>query len=301
MRTNNVLILAIAIVLGGIAAFLARSWLLSQTQVSSSERTIVVAAKTLPFGTPLTENNVGEIAWGARDLPDGAFTSKQALLKDGRRAVLTTLTRNEPILASKVTAAGRPASLSTTIEDGKRAVTVRVDDVRGVAGFIMPNDHVDVVLIRAENRSAQHGSYSDLLLQNIKVIAVDQVAVDQKEKPSVAKAVTLEVTPADAQKIALATEIGTLSLILRQPGEADIIQHDRVTESDLGTADKIHGSTDSSSVSMPSGPLFEGEAASPTNLSTAPVYVLRDIRKDAQKYMVIREGRFINEALQSPH
>lgn len=299
MRTNNVLILAIAIVLGGIAAFLARNWLLSQTQVSQSGGTIVVASKALPFGTQLTDDNVTEISWGMRDLPDGAFASKQALLKAGRRAVLTTMARNEPILASRITAPGRPASLSTTIEEGKRAVTVRVDDVRGVAGFIMPNDHVDVVLIRAENRSADHGSYSDLLLQNIKVIAVDQVAADQKEKPSVAKAVTLEVTPSEAQKVALATEIGTLSLILRQPGEAHVVPHDRVTESDLGGVEKARQSNISIAPSLPSADTTEPQAAPTSDLSTAPVYVLRDVRKDAQKYMVPKERRLAIEALKT--
>src|ERR1700690_629537 len=149
MRTNNILILVVAIVLGGIAAFLARNWLLNQTQVSHEEiATIVVASKALPFGTPLSDDNVIEIPWGVHELPDGAFASKQALLKGGRRATLASLARNEPILGSKITGPGQQASLSTTIEDGMRAVTLRVDDVRGVAGFILPNDHVDVVLIR---------------------------------------------------------------------------------------------------------------------------------------------------------
>ena len=288
MRTNNLVILGIALVLGAVAAFLARNWLQSQTQASSSVGTIVVASQTLPFGTQLSEDNITEITWGSSNLPEGAFTSKQALLKDGHRATLATLARNEPIVVSKVTGPGRPASLSTTIEDGKRAVTVRVDDVRGVAGFIMPNDHVDVVLIRAANGATQHGSYSDLLLQNIKVIAVDQVAADQKEKPSVAKAVTLEVTPGEAQQIALATEIGTLSLILRQPGEAEVVQHGRVTESDLGDVKR-----QSLDATKPSERQAMEPLPPPADLSTVPVYVLRDIRKDAQKYQVIKEGHTV--------
>src|SRR5476651_224418 len=243
MRTNNIFILVVAIVLGGIAAFLARNWLLSQTQVSrSADGTIVVASKALSFGSPLSDDNVIEIAWGGRDLPDGAFASKRALFKDGRRAVLATVARNEPILGPKITGPGQQASLSSTIEDGKRAVTVRVDDVRGVAGFILPNDHVDVVLIRSANNPARRESYSDLLLQNIKVIAIDQVASEQKERPSVAKAVTLEVTPAQAQQIALATEIGTLSLILLHAGEANVVRNDRITESDLGEGDNMRQS-----------------------------------------------------------
>jgi pilus assembly protein CpaB len=305
MRTNNIVILVLAVSLGAVAAFLARNWLLSQTQTVSSTGTVVVASQNLPFGTQLSEDNLTEITWGSSTLPEGAFTSRQALFKDGSRATLGTLARNEPIIASKITGPGRSASLSATIEDGKRAVTVRVDDVRGVAGFIMPNDHVDVVLIRAANGVAQPSSYSDLLLQNVKVIAVDQVAADQKEKPSVAKAVTLEVTPAEAQQVALATEIGTLSLILRQPNEAKIVQHDRVTESDLGEAGRkrqVQTSPDTSRSSrLPTTEL----ARSAADLSTVPVYVLRDIRKDAQKYLVIKEGytvegRVLGEVLDGP-
>jgi pilus assembly protein CpaB len=286
MRTNNTLILVAALVLGGIAAFLARNWLISQTQASHDDKTtIVVASNALPFGTALTDSNVTEIPWGMRDLPDGAFASKQALLKGGKRATLASVARNEPILGSKITGPGQQASLSTTIEDGMRAVTVRVDDVRGVAGFILPNDHVDVVLIRSANNPSGRESYSDLLLQNVKVIAVDQVAAEQKEKPSVAKAVTLEVSPAQAQKIALATDVGTLSLILRQAGQGDVVQNDRITESDLGAADIARRSKKSVVTSGSSGDI--------PDLSTVSVYVVRDIVKDAEgtKYTVTREGR----------
>ncbi len=299
MRPNNFVILFVAIALGGIAAFLARNWLLSHSQASTSGATIVVASQAVPFGTPLSDDNLSEITWGSSNVPEGAFTTKQELLKDGRRAALTTLAKNEPILASRVTGPGRSASLSTTIEDGKRAVTVRVDDVRGVAGFIMPNDHVDVVLIRAE-RSAQ-SSYSNLLLQNIKVIAVDQVASEQKEKPSVAKAVTLEVTPSQAQKVALATEIGTLSLILRQPNETDIVRHDRITELDLNGGDNARQPTSSIAPSVSSEPQTQAPQPAAVDLSTVPVYVYRDIRKDAQKYTVKREGRLTREVLDVSH
>jgi pilus assembly protein CpaB len=295
MRTNNVLILVVAIVLGGIAAFLARNWLLSQTQISSSiSGTIVVASKALSFGTPLSDDNVNEIVWGARDLPEGAYASKQALLKGGRRATLAALARNEPILGSKITGPGQQASLSTTIEEGKRAVTIRVDDVRGVAGFILPNDHVDVVLIRSTNNPARRESYSDLLLQNVKVIAIDQVAAEQKEKPSIAKAVTLEVTPSQAQQIALATEIGTLSLILRQAGEANVVRNDRINESDLGEGDNTHQSKKSPVVSVTSDQHPTKPISLPmADLSTVSVYVVRDINKDVegQKYTVIKENR----------
>src|SRR6266702_3258628 len=163
MRRNSVLILVIAILMGGIAAFLARNWLLSRTQVvANTTTTIIVAARQLPFGTQLTNDSVQEIPWAAAVRPEGSFASKEALFKEGRRISLATIQQNEPVLSSKITGPGERASLSTVLDKDKRAITVRVDDVRGVAGFILPNDRVDVVLIRAASDNA--GSrQSDLL------------------------------------------------------------------------------------------------------------------------------------------
>ena len=234
MRLNSVFILAIAIVMGGIAAFLARNWMLSRTQETATTTTIVAAAKPLPFGTPLTDDSVQEMPWAAKVIPAGSFTSKQALFKDGSRIALAAIQENEPILSSKITGPGQRASLSTLLDKDKRAITVRVDDVRGVAGFILPNDRVDVVLIRAASDSSGHRQ-SELLLQDLKVIAIDQVASEQKKDNAViAKAVTLEVTPLQAQKISLATNVGNLSLILRKAGDADVVANKRITETDLG-------------------------------------------------------------------
>src|SRR5438876_4147450 len=208
-----------AITMGVIAAFLARSWMQSQQHASAdgATGTIVVASVPLGFGSTVSEDKIAEIPWAAKTLPDGAFATKQQLVKDGRRVALTPIERGEPILRVKITAPGQRGSLSTLLDEGKRAVTVRVDDVRGVAGFILPGDRVDVVLIRTENTGGGQ-SYSDLILQGVKVLAVDQVINERPEQASVmAKAVTLETSAEQAQKVLLATNIGKLSLILRQP------------------------------------------------------------------------------------
>jgi pilus assembly protein CpaB len=284
MRTNSVIILVIAILMGGIAAFLARSWLLSRTQVSASE-TIVVAAKSLPFGTPLTDDAVREIAWAAPTLPTGAFSSMQALSKDGRRTTLASIEQGEPILSSRVTGPGQRASLSTMIDPDKRAITIRVDDVRGVAGFILPGDRVDVVLIRSESDSSGRKDYSDLLLQDVKVIAVDQISAEQKDRPTVAKAVTLQVTPEQAQKISLATDVGHLSLILRKAGDANVVENRRVNASDL-----IEGAERAAPAPAPANPTpvktEPVQAPLPTN---STVWIIRDLK--SQDYKVPREVR----------
>jgi pilus assembly protein CpaB len=237
MRNNNLIILVVALVLGGTAAVLARNWLTNHARSSQADvGTIVVAAAPLAFGTQLTAQNTTEIPWSTAVLPQGAISTKQALLKDGRRMALALIARNEPILFSKITAPNQPATLSSMLEPGKRAVTVRVDDVRGVAGFIQPGDLVDVVLIRTEAESRSNESYSDIILQSAKVLAIDQVTGERTEQPIIAKAVTLEVNVEDAQKILLAANIGRLSLILRQPAEASNDSVQRVTEQDLGNA-----------------------------------------------------------------
>ena len=235
MRSNNLIVLVVALVLGGIAALLARNWLVSHAQ-SSTVGTIVVANSPLSFGAILTADNLSEIPWTSGNFPDGAFATKRDVLKDGRRMALAAISRNEPILRDKVTAPGQLATLSTVLAPGKRAVTVRVDDVRGVAGFIQPGDRVDVVLIRTEAETKTREGYSDVILQSAKVLAIDQVTGERTDRPTIAKAVTLEVNEEDAQKILLASNIGRLSLILRQPDEADSNTVRRVTERDLNTA-----------------------------------------------------------------
>ena len=235
MRNNNLIVLVVALILGGIAAVLARNWLARHAHLAQGETgTIVVAAMPVAFGTELTKENTKEIPWSTAVLPEGAFATKGDLLEHGRRTVLAMIARNEPVLRTKITAPNQPATLSSMLAPGKRAVTVRVDDVRGVAGFIQPGDLVDVVLIRTEAESRNNQSYSDIILQAAKVLAIDQITGDRTDKPTVAKAVTLEVGPEDAQKILLATNIGRLSLILRQPAERHADHVQRVTAVDLG-------------------------------------------------------------------
>ena len=276
MRTNSILILLVAIVMGGIAAFLARNWLLSRPQATAPTTTVIAAARQLPFGTPLTEDSVVEMPWAATAVPEGSFPSKAALFKEGRRIALATIQQNEPILTSKITGPGQRASLSTLLDQDKRAITIRVDDVRGVAGFVLPNDRVDVVLIRAATDGGGHRQ-SDLLLQDVKVIAVDQIASQQKDNPVVVKAVTLEVTPFQAQKISLATSVGSLSLILRKAGDANVVADRRVTESDLSEGEAR---------AVPQAPSVAQPAPLPV-YSGATVNIIRNLK--SQEYKVERE------------
>jgi len=217
--------------MGLVAAFMVRNWVQQRTVVASAPTgTIVVAAAPLGFGAELTGDNITEIRWPAANLPEGAFASKKELLKDGRRTVLKPLEKSEPVLRGKITGPGQRASLSSLLGDGRKAVTIRVDDVKGVAGFVLPGDHVDVVLIRSDKGD----SYSDILVQHVKVLAVDQLANERQEKAKLARAVTLDVTTEQAQKIVLASTVGRLSLILRPAAQAKQESSRRVTTADLG-------------------------------------------------------------------
>jgi pilus assembly protein CpaB len=278
VRPNNLIILFLAIVMGGVAAFLARNWIESHSRAfaaGDSAGTIVVAAEPLGFGAEVSADSVTEIPWIANSLPNGAFVVKEDLLKDGRRVVLSPLERGEPILRSKITGPGQRALLSSLLDEGKRAVTLRVDDVRGVAGFILPGDFVDVVLI-AEDSPPRRENYSEILLQHLKVLAVDQLASERQEKPTIAKAVTIEVTPEQAQKLLLATNIGKLSLILRRPEDASADSGRRVTERDLGRIDARI--TAEAARPPPPPPPAVAAPAPPTN--TAKVAIVRNNKRE---------------------
>ena len=239
VRVSTIVMIGFAVLFGLLAVFIAQSWLNSQAEMRMRSleanrkpietQTIVVASRPLRFGAELGASSLREIAWPENAVPAGAFAKISDLLASGRRVVLTAIEANEPVLSSKITGPGQRATLSAVIADGMRAVTIRVNDVDGVAGFVLPGDRVDVAL----TRQADKINTNDVVLQNVKVLAIDQVADERTDKPSIARAVTLEVNSTDAQKIALAATVGTLSLMLRRAGEAKAADTRRVTLGDL--------------------------------------------------------------------
>lgn len=235
MRRSTTVSLLVALTFGLVAAFLARGLLLGvETQARRPvSGKVVVASAPIAFGTPLAVTNLREVDWPGATPLEGTFPSVAELTKDGRRLALTPFQRNEPVLAGRITAPNQRATLSTQIEQGMRAVSVRVDEVRGVAGFVLPGDRVDLILTRGETGTLE-AAYADILLQNAKVLAIDQVAGERQDKPTIARAVTLELTVDQAQKVVLAQGVGRLSLVLRQTDEPIGSVPGRVTTSDLG-------------------------------------------------------------------
>jgi pilus assembly protein CpaB len=226
---------------GLLAVFLAQTWLNNQEaarmrsleaqqKAPAPERTIVVAARPLRYGEPLTASALRELPWPQAALPDGAF-GKIADLMAAKRVVLMPMATNEAVLAAKITGPGERATLSAVLDAGMTAVTVRVNDVEGVAGFVLPGDHVDVMLTRQGEKNT---AATDVVIENAQVLAIDQLADEKTDKPSVVKAVTLEVKVTDGERIALASTVGTLSLLLRKAGEVVDDESRRVTTADLG-------------------------------------------------------------------
>lgn len=225
LRRQTLIALGVALVLGVMAVYLANVFLNARERAvaQNSGPKIAVAAVPLDYGTELTADKVRFIAYPAEALPAGSFATPAQLLPGGkRRVVLRPIAVNEPILASKISGEGQGASIAAMLPDGKRAVSVRIDDVSGVAGFVQPNDAVDVLITRQiAGQNDRETQVTDLLLQNVRVIAMGQNSNDPNGKPQVAKTATLEVSPVDAQKLALGQEVGSLNLALRKPGSVD--------------------------------------------------------------------------------
>lgn len=239
MRANTLIMVVLAGVFGVLAVVLANVWLASQrsamAEASGIHRdTVVVAAVALKFGDTLSADKLREIAWPAGAVPTGAFkTTKEALAGDGTKQALQAIGVNEPVLATRITGPGQRATLSAVLGEGMKAVSIRVNDVLGVAGFVFPGDRVDVLLTRTARGDGADRSFVDVLLQSMKVLAVDQVADESKDSPTVVKSVTLEASTRDAQKLTLAAGAGQLSLALRQAAAGEGETTERVTLSDL--------------------------------------------------------------------
>ncbi len=235
-----------AVVFGLLAVFIAQAWLNNQANMQAMNfeankkpvamQTVVVAKRPLRFGTELNASELQEVPWPATSMPAGAFTKISDVLHGGRRVVLTAIEPNEPVLALKITGPGQRATLSALVKPGMKAVTIRVNDVEGVGGFVLPGDHVDVVLTRQIDKGS---ATTEVVLQDARVLAVDQIADERAAKATVAKSVTLEVSTVEAQKVWLASSVGNLSLLLRKAGETAETRTRKITLNDLGSNEPV--------------------------------------------------------------
>ena len=239
VRAGTLVMLVVALLFGGLAVFIAKMWLSNQQQMVNQQiapeapkivtETVVIAKKELHFGEPLTPEVLSEIAWPKEAKPEGAFASIADITKDGGRVVLTPIASNEPVLAWKLSGPGGRATLSALLTEGMRAVTIRVNDTSGVAGFVLPGDRVDVLYTRERGDQPS----IDVLFQNVRVLAVNQNVDEKNGNPIDGRTATVELTPLDAQKLALAQSTGGLTFSLRSAGSLDTAPAQRVVESEL--------------------------------------------------------------------
>jgi pilus assembly protein CpaB len=217
MNRRIVVVAVVAVVLALLAAFGAYRYLSEKTRFAEKARLetvgIVVAAVDIPLGAKLTPSQVAISAWPKDQYPKDAISDAKAVV--GRMAIRDFF-RGEPIVGSKLVPADKSAGiLSLKIPVGMRAYSVKVNEVVGVGGFIVPDTRVDVIVTTAQSAQHQPGKVSKIVLEDVRVLAVGQSIEVKDSKPTSVNTVTLAVTPEDAEKLALASNDGTIQLVMR--------------------------------------------------------------------------------------
>ena len=223
MQNRLKIALVVAVFFGLIAAYGIYNFLNQQQKETDSLRAlnqdIVVAAQDIPPGTLLNDEALKKgliktTPWPKSSIPAGAFSTPQQVVGKVNRVKIVA---NEPILESRL--AGEGAGLTVRLEAGKRALALRVDEIVGVSGFIVPDDRVDIILTTTPMGAAQDAKISKIVLQNKRVLSVAQSTEQKDGKPQLARSITLEVTPEEAEKLSLATSEGQIVLALRGLGD----------------------------------------------------------------------------------
>jgi pilus assembly protein CpaB len=219
-----------ALVTGLVAAAYANGWVSRQPGIASNK--VVVAAVDIEPGSKINAEMLSTLDWPSGSVPPGAFKETKDLQD---RIVRVSVVHGEALLEGKLAPLGTLGGLSAVIADGKRAMSVRVNDVVGVAGFALPGNYVDVVVNaqQDEGGGGQQRSISKTVLERVLVLAVAQEAGRDDTKPKVVSAVTLELSPGDAEKLDLARSVGNLSLVLRNQVDQKAVATEGVTKNEL--------------------------------------------------------------------
>jgi pilus assembly protein CpaB len=213
-NTRALTMIGVALVMALAAVVLAAQWIAGQSATNSNK--VAVALLDIGMGARVTPELIHLVDWPVNSMPPGAVVDLKSM--DGR-ITRTNILRGEPLSEAKLAPAGTTGGLSAVVAAGKRAMTVRVNDVVGVAGFALPGNFVDILV---NTQSDSHGdnavreqAISKIVLERILVLAIAQESNRDDTKPKVVNAVTLELTPEQVEKLDLARSVGTLSLVLR--------------------------------------------------------------------------------------
>ena len=248
MQKKALLLLLIALIMGGLVTVLVNT-LLTREVEQRGEMTVtqttkvLVASSDLKTGMRLDKLMIKQVDWPAENLPEGVYSNAATLLGEKPPIVIKKIYKNEIILPYKLSPQGARGGLPSKIAEDRRAATIEINEVTGVAGFVLPGTFVDILLTSTVGQRDKQLA-SRTLLQNVPVLGVDQLSSEDEDDPKVVNAVTLEVTPRDGKKLALAQEVGKLSLLLRNEIDASILVKDLITLKSLqeipsGTTKKV--------------------------------------------------------------
>ena len=211
MRNIRALVMVVVSVAIGVAAvFVAGMWIKQQPALAATK--VVVAARDLELGTRLRADMLQVVDWPAASPVKGAVSDPKKFVEPEERVVNTQIQKGEPVTEAKLAPPGSKGGLSAVLPEGRRAITVKVNEIIGVAGFALPGNHVDLLV---NTQDEQSKPVSKIVLERILVLAVAQETSQSETKAKVVNAVTLEVTPEQAETLDLARSVGSLSLVLR--------------------------------------------------------------------------------------
>ncbi|MBD9425748.1 Flp pilus assembly protein CpaB [Pseudomonas sp. PDM15] len=215
MSSRTLSLVVLSLVLGLGAAWMANNWLSGRLNARPDDnmQSVMVAAVEIPFGTMVETQHVVQVRMPKGTVPDDSFDSAEKVV--GKIATFSML-RGDILRAARVAEHLGGSTLASLIDTSKRAVSVRVDDVVGVAGFLLPGNRVDVLATKRVGNS-NNDAESKTILEDLRVLAVDQTASTDKTQPVVVRAVTLEMTSEEAEVLVKAQTEGRLQLALRNP------------------------------------------------------------------------------------
>jgi len=239
MRVVFGLVLVLGMALAGFAVYMAKDYINVYQAELAAERAarvrvvptvdVFVATRSIRYGEKLREKDVRVVKWPETAIPAGVFKTKEAIFPEGpdiQRTVLRAMEKDEAVLAIKVTGPGEDAGVSSRLSKGMRAFAIKVDVASGVSGFLRPGDYVDVYWTGQNfdpNNPDQRGDITSLIHASAKILAIDQIADEQRNNPTIARTVTVEASPTQVGALAQAQATGRLALSLVGAEDTDVI------------------------------------------------------------------------------
>ena len=221
LKRRGVLLIFLSLLMAGGAAFVANEWIAAAVMPDKSAKEnsaqVVAAAVPIPFATKVEERHLKLVEMPEGIMPEGFFATIEQVVG---QVSTTSISRGEILVAERFRPHSAGSTLAALVDENMRAVTVRVDDVVGVAGFLLPGNTVDVL---ASRKVSGKRAVTETILKNIKVLAVDQQASAEENEPVIVRAVTLEMLPKQAEELFRARTEGTIQLTLRNPLEQEIV------------------------------------------------------------------------------